>query len=73
MPNLVGMVPMMVESKLQKLTGLCASSLQSELLWFARNFDMLSKSLRDEFEAAVSDGDELCSNSESEAQCAVSK
>jgi len=41
MPNLVGMVPMMLESKLQKLTGLCASSLRSELLWFARNFDML--------------------------------
>jgi len=32
---------------------------------------MLSKILRDEFEAAVSDGDKLCSNSESEAECAV--
>ena len=58
--------------KLAQLTGLCASSLRSELLWFVRNVDMLS--LWHEFEAAVSDGDELCSNSsnnESEAECAV--
>jgi len=47
--------------KLAQLTGLCASSLRSELLWFVRNLDMLS--LWHEFEAAVSDGDELCSNS----------
>ena len=60
--------------KLAQLTGLCASSLRSELLWFTTNFDMQPKTLRDEFEAAVSDGDELCSNSsnnESEAECAV--
>lgn len=35
--------------KLVQLTGLCASGLRSELLWFARNFDRLSKTLRDEF------------------------
>ena len=57
--------------KLAQLTGLCASSLRSELLWFTTNFDMQPKTLRDEFEAAVSDGDELCSNSESEEECAV--
>ena len=30
-----------------------------------------AKTLWDEFEAAVSDGDELCSNSECEEECAV--